>query len=519
MPIVTMICISVFSLFTIFILFRLLSTSEYPDSKKYFKFFFGSVVLILGIVAYYGVFYHPAKVRPRLAIFPLIDFSFNDEKSWLGWAISDHAGQCIQNTCKNSFQIVPPEWVWEAMDPDSAVDPDYLVQYAHRIHLDYVLIGGLFADCLACPVEWQFIDVKKDSAVIIKKTDLDTLNEISTGAVLAHDVCSFLNNGPFMPVPTPEKSIAQYTILIKHALAIRHFDQALSLAEKALIEDSTDVLVRSLYARSQLEVGIGQNSRGHSGDFHLAMARQSALNTLKTDSSNSEIYRIIGKVHVMNKFWDKAEKALTRALSCDPDNFRVYLDLTSLHSSRIKKLGFSNEEQLYRTAIGINPCFVEGRLRLAEYFYFNNLPVRSRQVIDELLDIDPRSMDGLLFLGKIAMAANDTTQIRAVYKKLLNMDPQNPIAFYNLGVYFFNSGDMEHAEESFNNAVRYGNYADAHLYLGQIYEKKGLIQQAIAEYRLRIRLKNGNEDPYLTKARTRLYQLTHPDSVSTDRDK
>jgi tetratricopeptide (TPR) repeat protein len=123
------------------------------------------------------------------------------------------------------------------------------------------------------------------------------------------------------------------------------------------------------------------------------------------------------------------------------------------------------------------------RLYLADYLFFNNWKKHAERAIDALLTIHPRSINGLLALGKMAVAENNLERVIAIYNSILQIDPYNPVAYFNLGVYYFNLQEYEYAEQLFHRAVQYGDYADAHLYLGTIFELQGDKERAIAEYR------------------------------------
>ena len=230
------------------------------------------------------------------------------------------------------------------------------------------------------------------------------------------------------------------------------------------------------------------------------------------DSTDSEAHRIMGKYYILRKMWSMAETHLYKALKRDPNNARIYYDYSHLHASRIKKIGFRDEEAVLRHAIGLNPCYEEARIRLADLLYFNKWPKRANLAIDDLLAIHPRSIEGLLFRGKMAVGSAKFDRIVETYNRIIEIDPRNADAYYNLGVYYFNSKDVDNAERFFERAVQVGNSADAHLYLGHIYQSKGLLDKAIAEYRLRIRHSRGLDDTYADEARKRLFELTKPDS-------
>ncbi|MBN1997550.1 tetratricopeptide repeat protein [candidate division KSB1 bacterium] len=451
-----------------------------------------------------------------MAVFPFIDNSFHDSESWIGWAVAAQATKALQTRLQDSAFIYPPDWIWQTMDLDSSVDAAYLVNYAKKIGLDYVMLGSYYADCMGCPLEWKLWDVNRDSLKAEGKMEFPEGNRLVLGNRMADELLRTIPLTATKHDPTPpDEEIAKFQILAEYALINKQYKQAVAFAEKAFQADSLDYGSRNLFSRTHLEYAAYLKVEGVSPELHFAVARKISLRSVQIDSNNAHAYQILGRINLFKQFWKKAEDALTKALQKDPYIPEVYCDLSSLHISRIKRLGFTNKDALFRRALFINPCYREGYLLYADYLFFNNLTKSARKILNNLLFIYPRCLDGLHMLGKIAIAKSDIENVIQIYTKILDIDPRNVLAFYNLGVYYFNSEDLDHAEEFFNRAVRYGNHVDAHLYLGYIYETKGLKEKAIQEYRLRIHLNRGFDDKYADEARKRLRSLIQPDTSYT----
>ncbi len=504
------------TLFSIFVITYLRLTSEFMNKGRFKK----AIVIILALFFFLSflqtIIHAPKPEKIRLAVFPLIDIAYKQETSWVCWAIADQANAVLDKSFSGDTLVCPISWLFESIDPDSFSNEKYLLQYAHRIKLNYAAFGSLQSDCDACSLRWAFVDLKRDSVIFQKNVAVAGANKASSGVRLATDILQYFKKTP-SENPTASFSspgVVKFRTKALQALFNKEYKKAVEYAEQAYEADSTDVYSRNLFSRTELDYSLQLDSEGKpSGIYRLIALKTSEGTILHYDSTNSEAYRILGKYYILEKMWGKAETKLKKALEYDPDNARIYADYSRLHRSRMKSIGFKNEDQLLEYAFFLDPAFENARLQLADYLYFNKWPRQAEKVVRKLLVIHPTSVEGWLFLGRMAVGEHDIQKIIKTYNKILAIDPRNAEAYYNLGVFYYNSNDIDNAEKFFNRAVQVGNSLDAHLYLGHIYESQGLIDNAIEEYRLRIRFKKGFKDPYAEEARERLYVLTHADSV------
>lgn len=504
------------ALLSVFVIIYLRFTSEFMNKGRFTKGIAITLALFVFLSFLQSIIHAPKPDKIRITVFPLIDIAYKQDTSWLCWAISDQANSVLTKSFSADTLVYPIHWLYEAADADSFSDEKYLLQYAHRIKLDYAAFGSLQSDCDACSLRWAFVDIKRDSVIYRKSEAVAGANKVAVGVRLAADILKYF--GKTSP-EKPDHSFASIEVVkfrtkALQALSNKEYKKAADYAEQAYKADSTDVYTRNILSRVELHYALYLDSEGKpSGMYRLIALKTSEGTILNYDSTNAEAYRIIGKYYILEKMWGKAEAKLKKALELDPDNPRIYADYSRLHRSRMKSIGFKNEEQLLKYAFSLDPAFENARLQLADYLYFNKWPSQAEKVIRQLLAIHPTSIEAWLFLGRMAVGEHDIQKVIKTYNKILKIDPRNAEAYYNLGVFYYNSNDIDNAERFFNRAVQVGNSLDAHLYLGHIYESQGLIDKAIEEYRLRIRFKKGFKDPYAEEARERLYILTHADSV------
>ncbi len=225
------------------------------------------------------------------------------------------------------------------------------------------------------------------------------------------------------------------------------------------------------------------------------------------DSTNAELARLAAEFFVWREKFNEAALYALRAYRHAPLNSKVVALLARLHYSRYRPLGFFNEEEIYRRALALNPGDVQARLEFAAVELQLYKTVEAQKLLEEALRINPNHVGILNALGQIYVSRGLTRKIFATYQKILELQPRNAEAFYNLGIYYYHSGDDSTAERFFTRAVELGNHRDSRLYLAKIAEKHGDLQRAIHYLQERIRLKTGDNDVFAEEARRHLFNL------------
>jgi tetratricopeptide (TPR) repeat protein len=456
--------------------------------------------------------------RKQIAVFPSIDFSFDENLAWKNWSIADQTIRALTPQLDESWVVLPLEWTWQSVDKDSVQNPAYQMNYARRAGVEYVLLSSHRSECKDCLLQWEFIDIQ--NGISVQKGEFEPENSNTIGKELAAQICHALD----IPFSTRNQKEVESFLLIwqakqLHALAQREYEQAIFWGKRAFYRDSVDVIVRNRLSLAHMQYSLELKREGKPGNVQQLMALNLSRNTITyVDSLNGEAHRLIAKYYILQRTWTRAEAHARKSLQLDPNLAATYVDITSFNEKRLKMLGFDNQEKAFRYALHLNPGYELARLWLANHYYFNRVVNDARKELETLLNIHPRSIDGWLLLGKIAVSQDNMDEIIDIYNRILEIDPYNPHAFYNLGVYYFTVGDIDHAREFFQRAVQYGNHANSHLYLGYIHEAQGEMEKAIKEYRLRIRLKQGPDDVYARQAMKRLYTLTNPDSADLKLD-
>ena len=166
-----------------------------------------------------------------------------------------------------------------------------------------------------------------------------------------------------------------------------------------------------------------------------------------------------------------------------------------------------NELELYQHALKLNPLELEAVLGAVEYFLRENRRKEALSLLEKYRGLNPNHVPTLMALGRIYIENGDMPKLLPLFETIVRLDPQNVEAFYNLGITYYHRNDLENAMRFFQRAQQIANYPDAHLYLAQIYERRGDTTAALDHLRERIRLSSGNDDVYAAEARQHLYKL------------
>lgn len=453
------------------------------------------------------VIQHRSEDRVRVACFPLIT---SDAR--LDIAITDGINTCLKKANPKEILVYPLDWSYDAIAKDSVSDVSYLLSYGKRIGLNLLMTEQVRSQFgTGCVVDLTCYDLEEGRCVsrITDSLHFDQ-TEVFFGNVLrrvmdfsSHDFDSLAS--PILPSVTVwrEYSLARYYQL--------HDDlnSAEMIFKSVIAIDSTQPILLKGLASVLLEKGLRLQTDGEYVEDIYHKTADLLHRVLKIDSTDSEAYRLLGRLYIQKEWWNRAEKALQKSLQWEKDDPFLYLNLTHLHTSRYREMGYRNRESLLKHALNLNPALERAWIALGEDYYFRNRPDRTEKTYMKLLKIHPNSLDGLLALGKLYVFRNDVLNIIRVYEKVLEIEPDYADVYYNLGIAYYNDKKEEKAIRFFERAIELNNHVDSHLYLGIIHAKRGDREQAIEFLRKRIRLRRGNDDPFAEEARRNLYELLH----------
>ncbi|RMG62858.1 MAG: tetratricopeptide repeat protein [Calditrichaeota bacterium] len=233
----------------------------------------------------------------------------------------------------------------------------------------------------------------------------------------------------------------------------------------------------------------------------LEMARRDTAAAL----TNVRLNLMIGEAFLTEEKFDQAEPFLKQAYALDPYDAEVLEDLVLLHPSRYQDLGFADRNALYEYLLTVCPLDEDalidfGDQKLIFGPHLGSRSLRARDFLQHYLEMVPTSARAWNLMGKYYYLTLDRKKALEAFFRADSLDPHNPVIKFNIGATYFHQNRLEEAERYFKEAIALDDYLDAHLYLGEIYRRRGDCRRALAEYRYRVRHKTGEDDYYALQA-------------------
>ncbi len=241
----------------------------------------------------------------------------------------------------------------------------------------------------------------------------------------------------------------------------------------------------------------------------LTEARRFLIPLAKEQMTGSAIdermMNMIAESFMLEEYFGDAEQFLKIAYGENPFDVYVLENISLLNPDRYRDLKFRDEEHLLSKILQICPIQENVLQRYVEALLIS-MPVsktariRAREALTRFLKLNPASPRGWLLWGKYQLAVFDYRAAFDAFLKADSLEPHSALVQYNLGVTAYRLKEIDQAEKYFQNAVSWGDYLDAHLYLGVIYQSNGEYQKALQEFRYRVAHKQGEDDYYALQA-------------------
>ncbi len=502
----------------LFVVFYLYFMSEIVKRKRLVIFVVIFALIFIGINLYFYFQTKTPEIQQRLVVFPLLQKQQNEESATFR-VFWDVVNQQLDKQLDKKIALIKSNDLMEFVNFDSLKNRKYQLQLASQIGANVILFADInFSenDLLHCSL-LRTSDEKllfEKSLAITPETIAKHAGEI-TKAVQEKLGYPAIDESFQREAELNAKSYFFY-LQAQELYSKQKYDEAIQAAARAVAIDSNFAPAVLLLGKANFFKGMEIKNEGKLPVEYFVRAYDAFSRAVAMDSSFAEAYAFLGEYYVYKERWSLAEANLKKALELNPRIARIYLNLSRLHPSRYRKLGFRDEKALFRRAIEINPCEKDGYLMLADYYLFQNQKDNAIRVLESYLKINPNSVPVLMALGKNYMLKRDVLKIIEVYNRVIALDPYNADAFYNLGVWYYNSEDYKNAERFFRRAIAINNHLNSHLYLAYLYEMQGEMDKAIEHLRYRIKFRKGFDDEFAEEARKHLYNLLHSNSKNTE---
>ncbi|MHB8766831.1 MAG: tetratricopeptide repeat protein, partial [Deferrisomatales bacterium] len=139
-----------------------------------------------------------------------------------------------------------------------------------------------------------------------------------------------------------------------------------------------------------------------------------------------------------------------RVLAGAPDRADAYL---LLGRAFLKEGKFEPAVAQFDEAIKLAPTNLHYLGAKATAYLFAQRLKESRQVVDEMLKVDPANSGTLLLLAQVADLQGDTEAARRALAKLVEVEPRNPQGWLALGNFWLKHEDMAQAIQAYQQAA------------------------------------------------------------------
>jgi len=243
--------------------------------------------------------------------------------------------------------------------------------------------------------------------------------------------------------------------------------------------------------------------------IELAKARQELKlifqNNIENNVEDHFLNILMAESYIYEQNFAEAEIFLKNAYINNPFDVIVLNNLSHLHPSRYKELGFSNVYDIYDRIISYCPIYEVVLIKYVEKLLLK-APVNSpqskkaSQLIHNFIEINASSSSAWILLAEYYRSTlQKDLAVRALIKAD-SLEPNQSLVQYNLGVLYYMDKNLKIAEQHLKKAIELNNYLDAYLYLGAINMENANYTKALEYFRYRVAHKTGEDDYYAVEA-------------------
>jgi len=205
---------------------------------------------------------------------------------------------------------------------------------------------------------------------------------------------------------------------------------------------------------------------------------------LKWNKNRADILFNLGMLYYTTSCYQKALDFLLKSLEKGTLK-AIHLHHYSIGLTLEKMDAIPQAIQAYQQAIALEPQWIDAYNNLGNIFLKAGELEQAETIYRQAIVANPNHSGSYLNLGNIMMERHQINDAIGTYKKALNLKPRDPDIVYNLGVAFEDKGES----------------AQAALYYGYAYYRRGQYQEAINQYQLFLETQTGDIHFYTALAK------------------
>ena len=154
-----------------------------------------------------------------------------------------------------------------------------------------------------------------------------------------------------------------------------------------------------------------------------------------------------------------------------------------------KKGSFKVAETLCYKILSIDPNFFQSKLLLANISAKNRDFIKTKKLLDEVIEIQPDNVSALNNLGAACKELGEIKNAVSYYKKVIKINPNNANAYYNLGAICYDSRQLRAAKVYLEKTIKLQpNFALPFFVLGNLHADLKQHENAISNYQKAIKI-------------------------------
>ena len=261
--------------------------------------------------------------------------------------------------------------------------------------------------------------------------------------------------------------LAQFNLGLALRQAGKHIDAA------AAFKRATEL--KSDSAEAFLYLGISYQDLGDDAKFLSNLEEAHRL----ADPNDLSILKTFGTALRENRKYSEAIEPLKKVSASHPDDAD---DLYLLGNTLLMAGEYDAAIKTLNRVLVLRPDHEEARERLRVSFARKNILPRMEEIKRELRD-DPQNASLQAELGQSTTVWGMNAEAEQSYLKAVGLDPQNSDFHARLCVNYGEWGNYDKAVECYQALVKKEPHHVYYMTLGDMYQKQGKLDEAIAAYR------------------------------------
>ncbi len=211
-------------------------------------------------------------------------------------------------------------------------------------------------------------------------------------------------------------------------------------------------------------------------------------------SLKGPFYAYLGSLEANLHKWKQATVHLEKAISFGANQVDIYYNLSIAY----KELGAYGPARKYlQRYLKKKPNDSESQLLLTQLLQQEGEQQEAINQLRKLIDKDPNNLNLHLQLLKLLEKSGNKSELINEYQKVVSLDPKNRLAWYNLGILYYEQKKWENAEQAFSKALALKpDDIDTKTYLVQVLAQEGKYKESIPLLKELITQQNDKSELY-----------------------